>query len=695
VRFERSEEICEEFLVAMMDASIKAISFDVFDTVVTRKLGDPPMVFYKAGKQLIDRGLIGGTAESFYRHRLTAETRARANFAGREVTLEEIYAEMAFSNGLEDQVAELVAAEVRAENETIFSIPAAKGILAAARKRFGKVIFISDMYLSHDFIEDRLRTLGLKEDEDELYVSSTYGYWKGDGRLYKRVLQDKGLEPESLLHCGNSHAVDIVAAGRIGLKTWYFNDANPTGSEEILNNFGLQSEAATSLMAGASRSVRLLGSGLKGDEKTVWDTGASVTGPLLLLYARWIVDRALAQGLKRLYFLARDARLPYLAVEEVLASSPELNLEIHYVYGSRATYVPLEIHQFGISEWKQLIGSLRSPSADDLLHALVCKREVLEEHLAATGLELDDWQRPLEVRELERIRDHATSSGPFNKALSRGFNDFRELTLEYLRKRGLDEPGGIGLVDTGWTTNSHYPLFELIKSESNGPARILYMGLHSPEPRVSLEHVDTFLFNRASRNGPRSAGYLYSRPIETLLMAPHGRTAGFVLSEDGPEPVLGPVDNPDFIGRLYPYYKEAIHQFVKMGSASGALIDPTHDYRGLAEKIIRRFWESPTPAEAEAWSSLRWEADVHGKEFRNLAKPYRFRDAWSAFIERAYPSLYDQFWVAGAREMTPRSRRRAIDAAIFARRILSRFVKQVPSPIKSRLRSLIGYFRKS
>ena len=54
----------------------------------------------------------------------------------------------------------------------------------------GKVIFVSDMYLSSQFLQDILKDYGLMQNGDSIYVSGEIGLTKESGKLFNYV-QDK------------------------------------------------------------------------------------------------------------------------------------------------------------------------------------------------------------------------------------------------------------------------------------------------------------------------------------------------------------------------------------------------------------------------------------------------------------------------------------------------------------------------
>ncbi|MGF1669249.1 MAG: hypothetical protein ACFCU6_02280, partial [Balneolaceae bacterium] len=82
------------------ESRIRYISFDVFDTIVTRKVGDPYAIFLLIGKRLLEKKMINSSPELFARSRLASEKKARRNKNHQEIQLINIYEEMFLSYSL-------------------------------------------------------------------------------------------------------------------------------------------------------------------------------------------------------------------------------------------------------------------------------------------------------------------------------------------------------------------------------------------------------------------------------------------------------------------------------------------------------------------------------------------------------------------------------------------------------------------
>jgi predicted HAD superfamily hydrolase len=238
----------------------RASSFDIFDTILTRQVGSPESAFLLLGNQLYKRSLIPCTAEAFARIRSAAEHRAFDNAGGLDslVNLDQIYEEVGFVLHLtSEEWRQLLEIELSLERFLLQPIPAALSLLNQARERGDRILFLSDMYIGTEFIQNLLTYHGLMKTDDRLYVSCDYAQSKHSQKLYRKMLQQEGLAPKSVTHCGNSLWSDIKMAQRSQLKTNSFEQGNLNRYEEILERYVWETEGLSSALAGASRLARL------------------------------------------------------------------------------------------------------------------------------------------------------------------------------------------------------------------------------------------------------------------------------------------------------------------------------------------------------------------------------------------------------------------------------------------------------
>lgn len=71
------------------------------------------------------------------------------------------------------------------------------------------------------FTAYELRSLGIENLFDGIYLSSDYGCKKPDRRFFERLLTEQGIDPASAIMIGNDGVCDIQGARAVGLATLY------------------------------------------------------------------------------------------------------------------------------------------------------------------------------------------------------------------------------------------------------------------------------------------------------------------------------------------------------------------------------------------------------------------------------------------------------------------------------------------
>lgn len=200
------------FLYTLGFRRYKAVSFDIFDTLLERDVARPVDVFLRVG----DIVLGAGKGEGFQKDRIAAESAARVKAPNGEVTLDDIYEEL-IAEGYENETAEaLKAQEVTSELTGCFVKASMKPVYDAALKKGKTVFLVSDMYLPKEVIAGMVERCGY-EGYEKLFVSNEYGVSKRSGKLFDDVCREYGLEKKDLVHVGDSIGADLLGARKAGV----------------------------------------------------------------------------------------------------------------------------------------------------------------------------------------------------------------------------------------------------------------------------------------------------------------------------------------------------------------------------------------------------------------------------------------------------------------------------------------------
>ena len=172
------------------------ISFDIFDTLILRNIFQPTDIFRILAKFAKDEFDI----DDFFQKRVEGEKKARDKVKNSEADFQEIYDEVEKLCGC--NIEKIKQMELQLEMEFSVINPYMMEIWKYASEQKKTIIFISDMYLSSDFIKKLLKKNGYKVEH--LYVSNEYRKNKqknaGAYRFWRDGSRNTYDQSESYLH---------------------------------------------------------------------------------------------------------------------------------------------------------------------------------------------------------------------------------------------------------------------------------------------------------------------------------------------------------------------------------------------------------------------------------------------------------------------------------------------------------------
>ncbi len=345
---------------------IKCVSFDIFDTLITRPFYEPLDMFRIMDKDY--RELThNDVGINFSKIRVISENICRENKRKtdpecQEVTLDEIYDTVHTQYEISKDVLEkLKKKECEYEIRFCKRRDTIHELYELALDMGKKVIFTSDMYLPEDVIVKILKENGYTE-YTKLYLSSTVKKIKWTGDLYRYVFKDMGLEPGEMIHMGDNFESDYKRAKELGMnaihipktidvmtKTNYTNNL----AQPLIKSLPFWRDNAESIRFMGIRCMmavvanKLFDNPFKTfDHRTDFNSDPYLIGYYALgMYVygvtKWILDET-NDSYDKVSFMARDGYLileSYKIMKE-LYSNPAVE---EYLYVSRKALIPVMI----------------------------------------------------------------------------------------------------------------------------------------------------------------------------------------------------------------------------------------------------------------------------------------------------------------------------------------------------------------
>jgi glycosyltransferase involved in cell wall biosynthesis/FMN phosphatase YigB (HAD superfamily) len=443
---------------ALIDRA-KIVSFDIFDTLVIRKISNPNVVFdiveYRHTED--ETGTV-----PFFDLRMETAGELLSSFGGKvdDVNIDLIYDEMPFYRNLD--------IEKKVEISLCISHPLGIKLYEYACIQEKQIYITSDMYLDRVTIEKILRNSGIHK-WDELFLSSEIGLKKDTGNLYqvvKNVAAKGGRKSEDILHIGDAWKGDVFHARDAGLTSIRFAPLYESTNQLInisLEKYRDLSQIGRIWQSYCTQSTRVWNENQPGISSDFYTKlGFELTGPFAVMMA--IHTRILAQemGVKKIVFMARDGKIIKMAFDKLY--SKEISSGFYstdYLYLSRATVVPatfeyplsssdLYFLTEGIHLQQQSIENFIVKAGIDSQHPLVQK--TVKKYFSSLDY-VPNWQ---DKKYLVNIFDELSD-------LIRICNDSKKYALSsYLEQHGILSEEKVIIVDVGWMLNIQSRLTKFI-----------------------------------------------------------------------------------------------------------------------------------------------------------------------------------------------------------------------------------------
>lgn len=325
---------------------VRAVSFDLFDTLVHRPAVSPADIF-----ALLDRQLAGvmppfvrySDVRSSVFRRLDAQLETQGGRPA-EYSLAQVYDHIASVLDLDEhQRDEMLSAEIALESDLVGLRRSGYALTQVAEAYDKPWAITTDTY----FDDAQLAEVALaKLPNTAHHVASSLHHQKtkAAGDLFDVTVRAFGVPKQSVLHIGDRMDHDVANAERAGLMAARLPSAAAAAqSHPRLREVwkGVREERASALLRGLCYS-ELFDNPYRdfARDSTCGGTpemlGYLAVGPALIGWAEWILRTSAAQNCDSLLFLSRDGYLPMEICRRLAADQPDKTYpRMSYVLSSR------------------------------------------------------------------------------------------------------------------------------------------------------------------------------------------------------------------------------------------------------------------------------------------------------------------------------------------------------------------------
>ena len=589
----------------MRSAVDTLVTFDCFDTVVTRTVGGPRSVSYLVAARLKASGLLTGSPELIASARVRAEELVYERLGDR-YTLSDIAVQLADLLGAEPEAAaDLERIELEVEREISRPVPAAVAQVEAARASGAQVGFLSDTPLPHVHVEGLLRAAGAMRDGDLLWVSNELAASKDAGTGYFEVARRLGGAPRTWQHFGDSQRGDVRMARLSGVSGTWEPRAQLTRYEQLLEDAAASTGGFTSLLAGASRRTRLVLEVERPDmDRDRAAVVAGVAAPLLVGFVLWCLRRAQRAGCRRIYFMARDGQV-MLAVARRLVDGLGLDLDLRYLEASRYAWLLPSMAEVDEERLAALLGRQEEVTVRKCLAWVDVVPEEVAESLEGAGFPHSTWDEGLDEDAVARVV--RLMAGPELRDVVGERKDLRtSVTRDHLRQQGLLDGEPYALVDIGWQGTVGRLLTAVLAGCGGQPPAVeCYFGLTLPRHDAPGRTLHGYMYDEWRGTGAGARFVDDWVALEVFSAPTHGRVRGYERVDEDVRPVHGSDAGPaKALAWGLGDVRHALDVFCDELSASLTVVDPYVDVRAVTWQGLRTFWQHPTEAEVRAWGDF-------------------------------------------------------------------------------------------
>ena len=303
------------------------VSFDIFDTLITRKMVTPMGVFLYVQKR-------AHLADEFVQMRINAEKDARlyaSNQGIEEITLQDIYDLL--SVRMNQNLDNVMALEIQAEIEAAYPIQENINQLKKYIAAGDKVVLISDMYLDEKIIRNILVNVDSIFENIHIYVSCDYKKTKSTGSLFLLVEELEHVDKTAWQHFGDNVHSDYQIPSMLGITSELVDTRKMMNWErDIASQLLLKKNLLLQYYVGASQIVSL-----EYSMTMAAKIGASLGAMVVYPYVQWLLKKCSYKKIQRLYFIARDGYV-LKTVADIIIKQQKLNIKTYYIYGSRKAW---------------------------------------------------------------------------------------------------------------------------------------------------------------------------------------------------------------------------------------------------------------------------------------------------------------------------------------------------------------------
>lgn len=475
------------------------ISFDIFDTLITRKIYEPDDLFLLMNEKLKN--------PFFFKQRKEAEQRAREKLQ-KDVNLDEIYEYYQKINNISKKECEKIQ-NLEEALELKFTTPRIemRNLVEELHQKKKMLIIISDMYLKKETILDMLKQCGYQINFFEaIYISNEENKRKDTKEIWPYI--KKQYEKKSIIHIGDNNHSDVISPKEFGIHTKKVKSSKELFQESTLYPaivpYLTSKSVSDSIFLGMMINHRLFNSPFHSLKiETIEDLGYAFHGTMIYEYLNFLEKESTSCDV--LLFLAREG----------------YNLQKLYQQFCEYKKIPEKKNVYFLTSRKSTTSATMMEEKDII--------ENIQKEFHGTFKDFMNQRFCIQVEDNLKInlpedKEIVTKKvKPYQEEILKNAEQERIAYLEYIEKTIPNrKKKQLAILDLGYSGTIQYHLTKLLNQEMTG----IYLTNSDTVKKYSEESKLLFCFDITKNDNYRFI-YYYSLVLEFFLSAPYGQLQKF------------------------------------------------------------------------------------------------------------------------------------------------------------------------
>jgi len=591
------------------------VTFDIFDTCLTRNTDSPVDIFAQVEKHLL---LENKKAAGFAQARENAEIAARQSACEHnhleDITFEEIYVQLPrFINFSEEETEAAKDIELKMEQQALFPVCDILRLTEKLNEANIAYSFVSDMYLPKEFLQKILTDNGYCKWKD-LIISGDCRKTKASGTIWNI----KELKDKKILHIGDNYRSDITIPQKYGIETQFYARAH------CQPRAGCKLSPAVLPFSISHRYEEIIlrtnpdfSSDPEHDWKRMYALGQSFGVVQVGAFVLWLIERSRTNNITHLAFCARDGWLMRKAWH-ILTQDTNISITDSYLYVSRkvltlgAGYLTCTPEKISPVMLDFLSQHMYATPVAAILDRIKSLDPTIYEDARKIFSAPDAYVRKND--NLKKLKEFFSRN---SKKFYKVFQKYNNEIIGYFTQEKLYEYKRLGIVDMGWNGTMQRAVRQLCKQITPDFSCMgFYYGLWDSASgnRYMTGPMESAFFSEFDQNNDMRKNIQGIDVIEELHSAPGGSTSAFKYEAGRWQPVTveSPQEREQFERLIDPFQKgvlDGLSELVKYGQTRAGLQKSDLTTQN-AFHAYRLLFLSPTTDEVKVLSKI-----AHGALF--------------------------------------------------------------------------------